>query len=237
MRRLFASLLAAAAVLWALPSDAQELWFHLGGADQGMARLTFGDTPASGEAERVAEIAHTKVWSGGKPLEVVRHPDGLEIKLLATRPALLSAYADRGVVDYQGQTFIIQLAAYAQTRAIESGEAKDLGLGDDQLRLLLVSRDVGPPVVRATWKGKPVSDSLVKVFHGADRPAEVRTNSQGETTCPDLMEGPWTLYTQLVDKRPGTRDGRTYSEIRYKATLTISPEAALERRSPPAWPG
>jgi formylmethanofuran dehydrogenase subunit E len=32
---------------------------------------------------------------------------------------------------------------------------------------------------------------------------------------------------QLVEKSPGKRDGRDYSEIRYKATLAISPEAAF----------
>ncbi|MDG3008321.1 formylmethanofuran dehydrogenase subunit E family protein [Paludisphaera mucosa] len=224
MRRL-AILLAAAVALWGAPTRAHELWFHLDGG--GTARLTFGDTPAPGEAERVAEIAHTKVWSGGKLIDVVRLPDGLEAKLPEPRPALLSAYADRGVVDYQGQTFVIQLAAYAQTQAVDPSQISGLGLGDDQVRLLLVSKEGGPPVVRATWKGKPAADVVVKVFHGAEAPLEIRTNSQGEVPSPDLMEGPWTLFTQVVDKTAGTRDGRSISETRYKATLAISPEAAL----------
>ncbi|WP_165074810.1 formylmethanofuran dehydrogenase subunit E family protein [Paludisphaera rhizosphaerae] len=227
MRRHPIALATAFVVLAASSSRAHELWFHLGGADQASARLTFGDTPAPGEAERVAEIAHTKVWAGGELLNVVRLPDGLEARLPEPRPALLTAYADRGVVDYQGQTFVIQLAAYAQTQAVDASRVGALGLGDDQARLLLVSKEGGPPVLRATWKGKPVADAVVKVFHGSDAPKEVRTDSQGEAPCPDLMEGPWTLYTQLVDKTPGKRDGRDYSETRYKATLAISPEAAL----------
>ena len=49
-------------------------------------RLTFGDSPAPGEAERVAEIAHAKVWGDGVPLKVNRLPDGLEA-LIAREPA------------------------------------------------------------------------------------------------------------------------------------------------------
>jgi hypothetical protein len=59
-------------------ASAHELWFHSRpGADTGIIRLTFGDTPNLKEAERVAEIAHTKVWAGGELLEVKRMPDGL----------------------------------------------------------------------------------------------------------------------------------------------------------------
>jgi hypothetical protein len=171
------------------------------------------------EAERVAEIAHTKVWVGGKPVEVQRLPDGLEAKLPEPLPAVISAFADRGVVNQNGQSSVIYLAAYAQTQAIESSQATHLGLGDDQIRLLLCSSASGPPVVRATWKGKPAVDAAVKIFHGPGGPTEVRTDAHGELPCPDLRGGPWSLLVQVADKTPGKRDGRDYSEIRYKATL------------------
>ena len=77
-------------------------------------RLSFGDSPDLGEAERIAEIAHTKVWADGQPVEVRRLPDGLEARLPERRPAVVSAFADRGVVPYQGDKFIIYLAAYAR---------------------------------------------------------------------------------------------------------------------------
>lgn len=129
---------------------AHELWFQPSPkSDPAVVRLTFGDSPAPGEAERVSEIARAKVWADGKPLEVKRLPDGLEARRPARPPAVVSAFADRGVVDSTGDSFVIFLAAYAQTRPIEPGEAMNLGLGDDQLRLLLVSRENGPPVVRA----------------------------------------------------------------------------------------
>jgi formylmethanofuran dehydrogenase subunit E len=220
-------LAAIAAGLLTPGAVAHELWFHPGAAGEpGLVRLSFGDSPDIGEAERVAEIAQTKVWADGQPLEVKRLPDGLEVRLPDRRPAVVSAFADRGVVPYMGDSFIIYLAAYAQTRAIEPGEATRLGLGDDQVRLFLISQPDGPPVVRATWKGKPAADAAVKLFHGHGTPAEGRTDSRGEIPCPDLREGPWSLLVDVRDKTPGQRDGRDYSHIRFKATLAIGAEAA-----------
>ena len=71
-----------------------------------------------------------------------------------------------------------------------------------------------------------MTDTPIKIFHGTGEPTEVRTDAHGEIPCPDLREGPWSLLVQVVDKTPGKRDGRDYSEIRFKATLAISPEAA-----------
>ncbi len=94
-----------------------------------LVRLSFGDSPDLGEAERVAEIAHTKVWADGQPLEVKRLPDGLEARLPDRRPAVVSAFADRGIVTYMGDSFIIYLAAYAQTQAIEPNRGHASGPG------------------------------------------------------------------------------------------------------------
>jgi hypothetical protein len=206
---------------------AHELWMQARpGTDPVAVRLTFGDGPNLSEAERVAEIASAKVWAGGKSLDVKRLPDGLEATAPHADAAVVSAFADRGVVTYKGQSFVIYLAAYAQSRAIAADQAASLGLDADQVRLLLLSRDSGPPVVQASWRGKPVANVAVKVFHGAGEPAEVHTDAQGEVPCPDLREGPWSLLVQVVDKTRGRRDGREFSEIRYKATLGISSEAA-----------
>jgi hypothetical protein len=130
------------------------------------------------------------------------------------------------VVTHNDQSFVIYLAAYAQTRAIDLQEAANVGLGDDQVRLLLIARDNGPPVIRASWKGKPAADVAVKIFHAGSEPSDLRTNERGEVPCPDLREGPWSLLIQMTDKAPGKRDGHDYSETRFKATLSISPEAA-----------
>jgi hypothetical protein len=218
-------ILAAAVFLIPGLVRAHELWFLPDpGSDPTLTRLYFGDSPAPGEAERVAEIAHTKVWIDGKSVEIKRLPDGLEVRLPARRPEIISAFADRGVVDYQGKSFIITLAAYAQSRPAKQVDELKLGLDDDQLRLLLVALDDGSPAVRATWKGKPAADVAVKVFRGSAESTEVRTDSKGEIACPDFRRGGVSLLAQVVARTPGKRDGKDYSEIRHKATLTLIPE-------------
>jgi formylmethanofuran dehydrogenase subunit E len=228
MRRVKVLMLAAAAALCTDAASAHELWFHPGAdAHSSSVRLSFGDSPDLGEAERVAEISHTKVWADGQPLDVERLPDGLEARLGDRRPAVISAFADRGIVNYMGDSFIIYLAAYSQTRAIEASSAQKLGLGDDQVRLLLIAKGDGPPVVQALWRGKPAADVPVKLFHGRETPTELRTDAHGEVPCPDLREGPWSVLVDVRDKTPGKRDGRDYTHIRYKATLAIGAEAAF----------
>jgi hypothetical protein len=221
-------LLATVSVCLASPSAfGHELWFQPSQQDVASVRLTFADTPAPGKAERVAEIARTKVWADGRPLPVNRLPDGLEVKLAPERPAVLSAFADRGIVDYMGDTFVIFLAAYAQTRPVRSEDIRHLGLGDDQVRLLLISRQGKQSVVQAFWKGKPVADAVVEVFRiPGEKPSEVRTDSQGEILCPDLRAGPVSLLVVVMDRTPGKRDGRDYTHTRYKATLTLGPDAS-----------
>jgi formylmethanofuran dehydrogenase subunit E len=228
MRKTWTFMVALVVGVMSPGASAHELWIHTRpGGDSAVLRLTFGDSPDLSEAERVAEIAHAKVWAGGKPLEVKRLPDGLESQLPTGGCAVVSAFADRGVVTHNGQSSVIYLAAYSQTRAVEPKQAANLGLNDDQVRILLFSSDNGPPVVRATWKGGPAANVAVKIFHGPGDRTEVRTDARGEIPCPDLREGPWSLLVQVVDKTPGKRDGRNYSEVRYKATLAISPKAAF----------
>lgn len=215
-----------ACLLLAAPAAAHELWFQPAGPGAEAVRLTFGDTPAPGEAERVAEIAHAVVWGDGRPLEVRRLDDGLEAVLPDPRPAVLSAYADRGVIDYEGDTFVIELAAYDQSRPVASIADAPLGVDDDQLRLLLVERGGRPPIIRALWRGEPAADVLVRTFHGPDgAPTESLTDDRGELPCPDLSDGPVLLLAVFFDETPGRRDGRSYSHTRFKATLTLTPGA------------
>ena len=237
MRRTLRLLALSSAIgLSACSASAHELWFQpIPTAPGAVARLTFGDSPDAGEAERVAEIAHTRVWADGKPLAVKRLPDGLDATLAAGRPAILSAFADRGVINYMGDTFVIYLAAYSQRTPLPAGTSPSLGLRDDQLRLLLVEGTGGAPIVRATWKGEPVPDLAVQVFRKpGDAPTVVEMSGRGEMPCPPLKDGPVSLLAVVMDRTPGNREGQAYSHIRYKATLTVDVPATAADRVPPA---
>src|SRR4051812_29798098 len=62
----FAVSLALVVTLASSRASAHELWFQPpSGPKAATVRLTFADTPDPGEAERVAEIAHAKVWGDG----------------------------------------------------------------------------------------------------------------------------------------------------------------------------
>ena len=234
LRSISIGIVSVIACLSAATVQAHELWFQPSSGNPTAVRLTFGDSPAPGEAERVAEIAHAKVWGDGLPLEVKRLPDGLEARLPTRQPSLLSGYADRGIVNYMGDSFVIYLAAYAQPKPLKADDTLKLGLGDDQLRLLLVAGETGPPVVRAVWKNKPVPDLAVQVFrHPGESPTVVELNGRGEMPCPSLSKGPVSLLAVVMEKTPGKRDGRDYSHIRYKATLTIAAEATNGLTSSP----
>ena len=218
------ALLSALLAAWAsAPASAHELWFQPpSGPTAASVRLTFADTPDPGEAERVAEIAHARVWGDGIPLEVERQPQGLEVRLPSTRPDVLSGYAHRGVVDYGGDSFVITLAAYAQAGPLAPGAAPKLGLDDDQLRLLLVADGAGTRKVRATWRGRPAAGVAVRTFLG-DESRDATTDANGEIPCPAYGKAGVSLLGQFRDPVPGILDGRKYTHTRYKATLNLVP--------------
>ena len=234
IRRVAASL-ALVATLAGSGASAHELWFQPpSGPRAATVRLTFADVPDPGEAERVAEIAHAKVWADGRPLEVERQAEGLEARLPSDRPSVLSAYADRGVVDYGGDSFVITLAAYAQAMPLAPGAVPELGLDEDQLRLLLVADDGGTRKVRATWRGKPAVGVDVRTFLG-DESSDSKTDANGEIPCPEFGKAGVSLLAQLRELTPGVLGGEAFTHTRFKATLNLVPspsegDAAVDER-------
>lgn len=217
--------IAVAATLLGLFSPsvrAHELWFQPpGGPKATTVRLTFADTPDPTEAERVAEIAHAKVWGDGVPLEVERQAEGLEAKLPSARPKVLSAYAHRGVVDYGGDSFVITLGAYAQVEPLNPGDVPKLGLDEDQLRLLLVEGEGGTRKLRATWRGKPAAGIDVRTFLG-DESSDSKTDASGEMPCPEFGKAGVSLLAQFREMTPGVLGGKKFTHTRYKATLNLT---------------
>ena len=225
-----------AACLSASAAHAHELWFQPpSGPRAATVRLTFADTPDPAEAERVAEIAHARVWGDGKPLAVEREAEGLEAKLPSPRPKVLSAYAHRGVVDYGGDSFVITLAAYAQVEPLAPGDSPNLGLDDDQARLFMVVNESGQKNIRATWRGKPAAGIDVRTFRG-DESSDSKTNANGEIPCPEFGKAGVSLLAQFREMMPGVLDGKKFTHTRYKATLNLSPapsrssEAVIEEQ-------
>ncbi|WP_435008448.1 FmdE family protein [Tundrisphaera lichenicola] len=223
MKMSFAASMATIVLAIGTPAQAHELWFQPpSGPSAATVRLTFADVPDPGEAERVAEIAHAKVWADGVPLEVERQAEGLTARLPSARPMVLSAYAHRGVVDYGGDSFVITLAAYAQSRPLAAGDVPRLGLDDDQLRLLLVADAGGNRKLRATWRGKPAAGIDVRTFIG-DESSDSKTDANGELPCPEVGKAGVSLLAQHREMTPGLLEGKAFTHTRYKATLNLVP--------------
>lgn len=215
--------LALVTTLTASRAWAHELWFQPpSGPRAATVRLTFADVPDPGEAERVAEIAHARVWADGVPLEVERQAEGLVARLPSGRPRVLSAYAHRGVVDYGGDSFVITLAAYAQAVPLPAADAPKLGLDDDQLRLLLVTDRGGTRKLRATWRGKPAAAIDVRTFIG-DESSDAKTDANGELPCPEVGKAGVSLLAQFREMKPGMLGGKKFTHTRFKATLNLVP--------------
>jgi formylmethanofuran dehydrogenase subunit E len=226
--RFIAAPIALVMTLACSGASAHELWFQPpSGPKAATVRLTFADTPDPGEAERVAEIAHAKVWGDGKPLDVERQAAGLEVRLSSARPKVLSAYAHRGVVDYGGDSFIITLAAYAQSVPLIAGEVPKLGLDDNQLRFLMVVDGNGKRKLRATWRGKPAANVDVRTFIG-DESSDSKTDANGEIACPEFGKAGVSLLAQFREMTPGVLDGKKFTHTRFKATLNLTPSVSGE---------
>ena len=221
-------LVATVAGLASPAARAHELWFHSRpGTDPAVVRLTFGDGPDLSAAERVAEIANAKVWAGGKPAgseAATGRPRGPVAARRGRRGERLRRPRRR---DPQWlNSSVIYLAAYAQTRAIEPDQAANLGLGDDQVRLLLFSNQSGP-----LWFGQPGRESPRQT-----RPSRSSTGPAIRPKCAPTLTARSLARTCGRDRgrcscrswtRPrGSATAGITRQIRYKATLAISPEAA-----------
>jgi hypothetical protein len=211
-------MLAATAVPQA--AKAHFLWVTTEpGASDGVARVTFGEIPNSGEAELIGKIVKTKLWADGKALKAKEADDCLEAALPEPRPTAIDAVCDYGVVTRRGPAFLLQYAARTQT----APQVSDCAEGEtaDHPRLVWLAEAGKRPMVRALWRGKGVPNATVKIVHDEEEPREVQTNDQGDVPLTSLNGT--TLLLKVVETVPGSRDGRDYTEVRHYATLTVSP--------------
>lgn len=222
-----AAALAAVTAL-AQPADAHFVWVKAEPtASPAVARIYFGEAPEPGEPELIARIAKTKVWADGRPLELAKAEDCLEAKLPEPRPAAIDAACDYGIVTKRGPAFLLHYAARTQVRPVASGSAE--GEAGEHPRLLWVQESGAKSVVRAVWRGKPVAKAAVKIYGDEAEPREVETDADGRVAVESIERA--SLLLKVVEKNPGSRDGRDYTEVRHYATLTVSGGEAASRAS------
>ena len=213
----------AAALLVPGSARAHFIWLEADpGALPAVVRVYFGEAPEPGEPRLLARIAQTKLWADGKPLEAAKGEDCLRAKLPEPRPTAIDAVCNYGIVTKRGPAFLLQYAARTQVRpeAADSGPREAI----EHPRLIWLAEAGKMPTVRAVWRGKPIRNAAIKIFGDEGEPQEMQTDEQGHVSVPDV--GHTSLLLKVVEKDPGSRDGKDYAEVRHYATLTVSPGEA-----------
>jgi Kelch motif len=142
-------------------------------------------------------------------------------------PAEVDAERDLGVKTKGDKTYRLYYTARAQTEPVGE-KVKEHG---DKLRVRLVKTD-GKPQVEVLFNGKPVDKARIKVYPASGEPTELATDEQGRATVENLDDGKAALWANFIDRTPGEKDGKAFTETHYYATLTYTPAAkALGGRS------
>lgn len=191
------------------------------------AQLSFGETPAPGEAHLVNKVQQAKVYplltnqAEAKPLElaVVKQDDvaSWQGSVAAKDLAGLEAVCDYGVLAKGGAPFWLNY--YAKH------------LSTDWNKQPTSSRHLPLEIVPAfssngldllvLWQGKPLPGAKVTVDTPNNRSTELQTNQAGVATFRGPATGLLAILATHSEPTAGERDGKKYESIKHYSTLTI----------------
>ena len=101
----------------------------------------------------------------------------------------------------------------------------------DHLRMRLVARPGRGPILVVRFRGQPAPGAVVKLFPEEGEPVELKTDAEGRLDHALIAKERTAFLGKWSEKSPGKRDGKSYGEVRYYATLTIAPAVTAK---PPA---
>jgi uncharacterized GH25 family protein len=212
----------------ATPVQAHFVWIQLlpaGEHQSPTAQVTFGETPAPGEAHLVHKIAQTKVYPLGdeKPLKlaVVKQDDSASWQGPAPANDLtgLEAVCDYGVLAKGGAPFWLNYSAKHLTTGWEkqttAPRAKHLAL-----ELVPTQSPAGLELL-VLWQGKPLPQAKVTVDKPNNRTTELTTNDQGIAAFTENVTGLLAIMASHTESKAGEREGKPYESIKHYSTLTL----------------
>jgi uncharacterized GH25 family protein len=194
-----------------------------------VVQLSFGETPAPGEAHLVNKVQQSKVYplvavgAEAKPLElaVVKQDDVASWQGSAPAKDLLGleASCDYGVLAKGGAPFWLNYYAKHLTTGWEKQTTTSRG---KHLTLEVVPTTTAAGLeLLVLWNGKPLPNAKVTVDKPDNRSTDLTTNEQGVAV---FREGVTSLLAVLVshsEPTAGERDGKKYESIKHYSTLTI----------------
>lgn len=213
------------------------VWLGVKSDDGGKqsAHVWFGESAAPGEGHLIEKIAATSVWAIAEdgtqtklqPTVVVADDEGALIAPLKKPPARLAAEIDYGVIERDGQPFMLKYYArhIASTPEGLASVSKDRRLPvdiDAQLKN-------GRLHLTVLADGKPRPDAEIVAYLPKGKEFETKTDEQGQAIIDAKQAGFYDIRAKVVDKRNGEFNGKKYAEVRQYATLSLrvhAPESA-----------
>jgi N-acetylneuraminic acid mutarotase len=191
-------------------------------------RAFLSETPIPDLPEFLTHIERSKITAGGKVLGWTKGENTYRVVLPEPCPDVVDGFCDLGVMKRDGKSFRLIYTARVQLGPSPATAGEEL----DHLRLRLVARPGSSPIVAVTFRGKPAAAAVVKAFPEEGQPVELKADPRGRLEYPPAAEGRAGLLAKWSDKEPGERDGKSYDEVRYYATLTVAPRATTTAASP-----
>lgn len=201
----------------ASPAAAHFLWAETKTAPRPSLRLTF--TEAAGEQTLATLLPRIQVararTADGKPL-TLKPGDGALRTDLPAGAVLVGVEQTWGVIERDGQTFLLQY--YAKAAADPAAAAKAANLHVE----LFARRDGADWHVSVKHGPRPERDAELTIHRpGATEPLTLQTDERGEARFPATGEGLCAIRARVIETENGEFEGKAYAQKRYYSTLTF----------------
>jgi hypothetical protein len=216
-----------AAISLAAQAQAHFLFTRIGPHAEGgrQASVFFSENATAGDPKFVEKIAGTQLWAQtapGKfqPLEVRKETDRLTAFVPSAPAVSIAGQCEYGVLTRKDVSFLLEYypkAVVGDAKAL--GELKPL----EKLPLEIVAT-FGEEGVTLTvlQDGKPVPGAQFTTVDDTLANEQLKADKDGRAAWKPSTPGYYCVYTSATIKQAGERGGKSYSEIRRFATLSLA---------------
>jgi hypothetical protein len=199
-------------------ANAHFLWLTVEG-EKPTVHAFLSETPTPEGPEFLKHIEQARITAGGKVLNWTKAEDTFRVSLPEASPDAVDGFCDLGIKKRDGVSFSLLYTARVQFGASAMGAAEEA----NHLRMRLVARPGKTPVVLVSFRGRPAPGAVVKLFPEDGEPIELKSDGEGRVEHALVGKDRVAFLAKWTEKSRGTRDGKSYDEVRYYATLTIAP--------------
>jgi len=215
----------ATAIILPQAAQAHFIWLKVepaGKAGESTVRAFFNEDPVP-DSKFIKYVTDLRLTVDGQTIPSELTESTRDGRWAGNPPTIVDAEREIGVMTKGDKTYRLYYTARAQTEAL-SEKAKENG---DKLRVRLVKTE-GKPQIEVLFNGKGVDKARIKVYPAEGESKELPSDEKGRATIDGFEQGDLALWANYIDRTPGEKDGKAYTETRYYATLTFTPaEKAL----------